>query len=88
MILAIKGWPIPMLSDHKRENEGGGVVSSKIYRKTSWYDARVEIRPSLIQGGGMFARKPIQAGEIVAIVGGDHDDRRRIPCLYLDHLAF
>ena len=60
MILAIKGWPIPMLSDHKRENEGGGVVSSKIYRKTSWYDARVEIRPSLIQGGGMFARKPIQ----------------------------
>jgi hypothetical protein len=30
----------------------------------------VEIRPSLIQGGGMFARRPIQAGEIVAIVGG------------------
>ena len=45
-------------------------MSSKIYRTTSWYDARVEIRPSLIQGGGMFARKPIQAGEIVAIVGG------------------
>lgn len=46
------------------------MVSSKIYRTTSWYDACVEIRPSLIQGGGMFARKPIQAGEIVAIVGG------------------
>ena len=45
-------------------------MSSKIYRTTSWYDERVEIRPSLIQGGGMFARKPIQAGEIVAIVGG------------------
>jgi hypothetical protein len=45
-------------------------VSSKTYLTTSWYDARVEIRPSLIQGGGMFARKPIQAGEIVAIVGG------------------
>jgi hypothetical protein len=45
-------------------------VSSKIYRTTSWYDARVEIRLSLIQGGGMFARKPIPAGEIVAIVGG------------------
>ena len=59
-----------MLSDHKRESEGGGVVSSKIYRTTSWYDARVEIRPSFIQGGGMFARQPIQAGEIVAIVGG------------------
>ena len=45
-------------------------MSSNIYRTTSWYDARVEIRPSLIQGGGMFARRPIQAGEIVAIVGG------------------
>jgi hypothetical protein len=45
-------------------------MSSKSYRTTSWYDARVEIRPSLIQGGGMFARQPIQAGEIVAIVGG------------------
>ncbi|MEO8970188.1 MAG: SET domain-containing protein-lysine N-methyltransferase [Ktedonobacteraceae bacterium] len=43
---------------------------SKIYRTTSWYDARVEIRSSLIQGGGMFARRPISAGEIVAIVGG------------------
>jgi len=45
-------------------------VSSNIYRPTSWYDVRVEIRPSLIQGGGMFARQPIQAGEILAIVGG------------------
>jgi hypothetical protein len=45
-------------------------VPPKIYRTTSWYDARVEIRPSLIQGGGMFARQSIQAGEIVAIVGG------------------
>jgi hypothetical protein len=45
-------------------------VSSKIYRTTSWYDPRVEIRSSLIQGGGMFARKAFQAGEIVAIIGG------------------
>jgi uncharacterized protein len=45
-------------------------VSTKIYRTTSWYDTRVEIRPSLIQGGGMFARQAIQAVEIVAIVGG------------------
>lgn len=45
-------------------------MSSKSYRPTSWYDERVEIRPSVIQGGGMFARKPIQAGEIVAIIGG------------------
>jgi DNA-binding transcriptional regulator LsrR (DeoR family) len=50
--------------------KGGGIVSPKSYQTTSWYDARVEIRPSLIQGGGMFARRPIQAGEIVAIVGG------------------
>jgi SET domain-containing protein len=45
-------------------------VSRKIYRSTNWYDPRVEIRPSLIQGGGMFARSLIQAGEIVAIMGG------------------
>jgi uncharacterized protein len=45
-------------------------VSSKTYRATSWYDRRVEIRPSLIQGGGMFAQSPLQTGEIVAIVGG------------------
>jgi len=45
-------------------------VSSKSYRTTSWYDPRVEIRSSLIQGGGMFSREPIQAGEIVAIIGG------------------
>ncbi|HLX39333.1 MAG TPA: SET domain-containing protein, partial [Ktedonobacteraceae bacterium] len=45
-------------------------MSQKIYRTTSRYDARVEIRSSLIQGGGMFARRPIQAGEIVAMMGG------------------
>ncbi|HEX4205785.1 MAG TPA: SET domain-containing protein-lysine N-methyltransferase [Ktedonobacteraceae bacterium] len=45
-------------------------MSQKIYRATSWYDARVEIRASAIQGGGMFARGPVQAGETVAIVGG------------------
>lgn len=45
-------------------------MSQKTCRTTSWYDARVEIRSSRIQGGGMFAREPISAGEIVAIVGG------------------
>jgi uncharacterized protein len=40
------------------------------YLLTSWYDPRVEIRPSSIQGGGMFARAPFQPGETVAIVGG------------------
>ena len=40
------------------------------YLRTSWYDPRVEIRPSSIQSGGMFARAPFQPGETVAIVGG------------------
>jgi len=40
------------------------------YLPTSWYDPRLEIRPSSIQGGGMFARAPFQPGETVAIVGG------------------
>jgi uncharacterized protein len=40
------------------------------YPETSWYDPRVEIRPSSIQGGGMFARAPFHLGETVAIVGG------------------
>ncbi len=40
------------------------------WRATSWYDPRVEIRPSGIQGGGMFAQAPIRAGETVCIAGG------------------
>ena len=40
------------------------------YLPTSWYDPRVEIRLSTIQGGGMFARAPFVPGETVAIVGG------------------
>lgn len=45
-------------------------MSEKHYRTTSCYDPRVEIRPSTIQGGGMFALELIQAGEIVAVIGG------------------
>jgi len=40
------------------------------YLATSWYDPRVQIRRSSIQGGGMFAAAPISTGEVVAIVGG------------------
>ena len=40
------------------------------YLPTSWYDPRVEIRLSTIQGGGMFACAPFQPGETIAIVGG------------------
>ena len=39
------------------------------YLPTSWYDPRVEVRPSSIQGGGMFARAPFRPGETVTIVG-------------------
>jgi hypothetical protein len=44
--------------------------NNRVYLPTSWYDPRVEIRPSSIQGGGMFARAPFQPGETIAIVGG------------------
>jgi hypothetical protein len=40
------------------------------YLPTTWYDPRVEICPSSIQGGGIFARAPFRPGEAVAIVGG------------------
>jgi hypothetical protein len=46
------------------------MVSPQIYRTTSGYDARVAIRPALMQGGGMLAWRPLQAGEIVAMMGG------------------
>lgn len=45
-------------------------MSKKSYLITTWYDPRVEIRPSTIQGGGMFARAALQEGEVVAITGG------------------
>lgn len=50
--------------------KGKDAMPARRYRATSWYDARVEIRPSLIQGGGMFALEAISAAEIVAIIGG------------------
>src|SRR6478672_2282019 len=45
-------------------------MADQRWRETSWYDPRVEIHPSGIQGGGMYARAPIHAGETVAIIGG------------------
>ncbi len=45
-------------------------TKDKTYWPTTWYDARVAIRPSHIQGGGMFARAAFQPGEIVSIMGG------------------
>lgn len=40
------------------------------YRRTSWLDPRIEVRPSRIEGRGLFARDPIHAGEVVAVIGG------------------
>jgi hypothetical protein len=45
-------------------------MPSNSYLSTTWYDPRVEVRPSSIQGMGMFARQPISAGEIVVRLGG------------------
>lgn len=50
--------------------ERGYAMARQRWRKTTWYDPRVEIRPSGIQGGGMFALAPIRAGETVSVVGG------------------
>ena len=42
----------------------------KKYRYRYWTDLRTEVRPSEIQGQGLFAREPILAGEVVEIIGG------------------
>ena len=56
---------------HGRIHAGKGkTMSGKRWRETCWYDPRVEIRPSGIEGGGMYARAPIYTGETVAIIGG------------------
>jgi SET domain-containing protein len=41
-----------------------------MYLPTDWIDPRIEIRPSLIQGKGMFATSQIKKDEIVNIWGG------------------
>lgn len=41
----------------------------------SWRSPRTEVRPSPIHGRGLFARRPIRRGEIVAIKGGHVLDR-------------
>lgn len=41
------------------------------YRPGEWLDPRIGLRPSPIQGTGMYALEPIQAGEVVVIWGGE-----------------
>ena len=45
-------------------------MSPNKYRYRYWTDPRTEVRPSPIQGQGLFAREPILAGEVVEIIGG------------------
>lgn len=45
-------------------------MASRRWLPTSWYDPRVEILPSGIQGGGMRVLAAIRAGETVGIIGG------------------
>lgn len=45
-------------------------MSARSYLPSTWYDPRVQVRPSFIQGGGMFAAASVATGETVAIVGG------------------
>jgi hypothetical protein len=42
----------------------------KNYLSTTWYDPRVQIYPSAIDGNGMFATSPIHKDETVVILGG------------------
>ena len=51
---------------------------------SSWLDPRVVVAPSPIEGRGLFARAPIEAGEVVMRLGGEvltdeecHDRRLR-----------
>jgi hypothetical protein len=39
-------------------------------RSTTWLTTKAEVRPSPIEGRGLFAREPIAAGEAVVILGG------------------
>jgi hypothetical protein len=45
-------------------------MPSRNYLPTTWYDSRVEICLSSIQGNGMAAARPIHAGETVVVIGG------------------
>jgi MFS family permease len=48
------------------------------YPRRSWLDPRVTVRPSPIEGSGLFATEPIRAGETVAVVGGEPIDDQRL----------
>jgi len=43
----------------------------------AWFSAKVEKRPSGIEGTGLYAKVPIAAGELVVVKGGHLFDRAR-----------
>jgi hypothetical protein len=47
----------------------------------SYLSPKTEVRPSPIQGRGLFAKKPISQGEVVAVKGGHIFNRRRLQVL-------
>lgn len=51
-------------------NQEKETMPSNTYLPTTWYDPRAEVRPSSIQGVGMFASRSIHEGEIVVRIGG------------------
>ena len=46
-------------------------MSEKKYKKESWISPKVEEKNAPAHGRGLFAKEPIEAGEIVVIWGGD-----------------
>jgi hypothetical protein len=46
-------------------------MNEKKYMTSTWYDSRLKILPSNIQGKGMFAILPIKKGETIAVIGGE-----------------
>lgn len=46
------------------------MVGSLALASRSWLDPRLEVRPSPIEGFGLFASAPICAGEVVIVWGG------------------
>jgi hypothetical protein len=46
------------------------MVTVREYRRRSWLDPRVEVRPSAVEGRGLFAREGIPSGERIIEMGG------------------
>jgi len=51
-------------------SSGEEIVAQSNYLPTTWYAPVLEIRPSSIEGSGMFATRSIHEGEVVVIIGG------------------